>query len=187
MKYQLKKMKETYNKLIILLTVFCVCSALIYFNERYWLKPDIKQIDTVFHCDTFIKKDTFDTTIIKAIPKYVEVIKRDTVINNVGDTMELVTENKLYQDTLVCAKDSIILQSFITGINSKRDSIKANWKRQETIITNTVEITKYIEKKKFINVAPAITAGSDPINRGFGVMIGVGVSFDINQKIFQKH
>ena len=92
-------------------------------------------------------------------------------------------QNKQYQDTFTCANDSIIIQNFISGINSNLDSTKVDWKRQETIITNTVEITKYIEKKRTfwnrLSIGPAVTAGYDPINKQFATTIGFGVFFDI--------
>ena len=167
------------SKLLMIATLVIMCFGLIFLHERYFIKPDIERIDTVFQTDTFLKIDTLDTTIIKTIPKYIEKLKVDTVYDKNGDTIQLTTENKIYQDTLTCAKDSIILQSFISGIRSKRDSLKANWKRQETIITNTVEITKYIEQKKRFHIGPSFTAGYDPINGNFGMMIGVGALIDL--------
>ena len=60
-------------------TLVIMCFGLIFLHERYFIKPDIERIDTIFQTDTFLKIDTLDTTIIKTIPKYIEKLKVDTV------------------------------------------------------------------------------------------------------------
>ena len=119
----------------------------------------------------------------KPVPKYIEIVKTDTFYKEDGTDTILKTENKQYQDTFTCANDSIIIQNFISGINSNLDSTKVDWKRQETVITNTVEITKYIEKKRTfwnrLSIGPAVTAGYDPLHKQFATTIGFGVFFDI--------
>lgn len=172
-------MKETYNKLYALLTVFCICATLIYFNERYWLKPDIKKIDTVTVNDTVLKTDTVDTTIYKTIPKYIEKIKVDTVFDKNGDTIQLVTENKLYQDTICQNNDSLVLKSYISGVRPMRDSISVLWKKQETIITNTITIEKYIEKKKKLYISPQFGVGYGLTNKKVDIFLGVGVGLNL--------
>lgn len=178
------------NKLIYISLILSILLFLIYilnnnYNNiiNYFIDKYTDKADTVFVTRIDTIKEVKDTTIYKTIPKYIEKIKTDTFYTKEGKDTVLAVENKVYQDTLTCANDSIILQSFITGINSQRDSIKANWKRQETIITNTVEITKYIEKKRTFwnrfSVGPAITAGYDPINKQWGVLAGASVTFDI--------
>jgi hypothetical protein len=119
----------------------------------------------------------------KPVPKYIETIKIDTFYKKDGSDTLIKTENKQYQDTLTCANDSIILKSYISGQNPTLDSISAEWKRQETIITNTEIITKYIEKKRTLwnrlSIGPSVTAGYDPINKQFATTIGFGVFLDI--------
>ena len=142
-------MKERYTKMknklfILLLTAFIAITFIVgcEYGKMHLESP--KMSDTVFNTkvDTFWKDTVIRQT--KYIPKRVEVIRTDTITK---DTI-LTVEQKTYEDTLCNDKDSIILQSFITGQNVTKDSIKANWKKQETIVTNTVTITKYIEKKK---------------------------------------
>lgn len=174
--------KESMNKnfiIISILTAFLVLGFIVGCQWSEMRSEAIHTSDTVFQTRVDTVKYTKDTTIYEKIPKYIEKIRVDTVFDKNGDTLKLEFENKLYQDTLTCAEDSIILQNFISGISSKRDSIKANWKRQEKIITNTITIEKYIEKRKRINFGPSITAGYDPINRNFGIMIGIGGTIDI--------
>ena len=46
-------------------------------------------------------------------------------------------------------------------------------------------VTAYKKKKSFWKrfvVGPSVTAGYDPINRNFGVTVGVGVTYDLNKK-----
>ena len=127
-----------------------------------------------------------DTTITvfkdKPVPKYIEVAKVDTFYKDGKDTL-LKTENKLYQDTFTCANDSIIIQNFISGINSRLDSTKVDWKKQETIVTNTVTIEKYINKKKTFwnrfHFGLQAGYGYGFTSKEFEPYIGIGGSFDL--------
>lgn len=133
----------------------------------------IEKSDTITVRDTLHTRDTL--TITKPIPKYVEVVKRDTVFNENGDTIQLVTENKLYNDTLCYQNDSIILESSITGINPQLDYIKADWRRQE--ITNTITVTNYV-KKKGLRITPQIGLGYGLLNKKTDVFLGIGLSYN---------
>lgn len=176
-------MKKT--KYIILIILTCILSIFLYNNynniKEYILH--VNRVDTVYHSDTIYKDTTLYIIKEKPVPKYIEVVKTDTFYKKDGSDTLIKTENKQYQDTFTCANDSIIIQNFISGINSNLDSTKVDWKRQETIITNTIEITKYIEKKRTfwnrLSIGPAVTAGYDPINKQFATTIGFGVFFDI--------
>lgn len=148
-----KYLKMKNNKIIYIAIILSILSLLIYYiniNHEYILNKyfNINKIDTVRieKVDTLWRTDTFK--IKELIPKEVVKIKTDTVFDKNGDTIQLVTENKRYQDTLLCDKDTAELQIFISGIKSNVDSINLNLKKSEIIKTNTIEITKYIEKKK---------------------------------------
>lgn len=168
--------KKNNTLLIVALLLSIIANFAIY---HFRTPPNINKVDTIFHTDT-IYEDTV-LTLIKEKPvlKIVKETKIDTFYTKDGKDTLLKTENKQYQDTFTCAKDSIIIQSFTSGINSKLDSTKVNWKRQETIVTNTVEITKYIKDKKLLHIGPTVSAGYDPINKQFGMMVGIGVNLDI--------
>lgn len=181
----LKRIGNTMDKASKVLIIVAILMMAISFFTVYFSTPgNIDRIDTVFTTDTFLKRDTLDTVIYKTIPTYIEKIKIDTVFDKNGDTLQLITENKVYQDTLCNEKDSIILQSFITGINSRRDSLKANWKKQETIITNTVTIEKYIEKKKTfwnrLHIGLQTGYGYTFDSKTLQPYVGAGISIDIN-------
>ena len=171
-----------YSCIIFILFIF---SILYYSKYNYYknIYNNIHKTDTVLKRDTLYKDTTITVFKEKPVPKYIYVTKRDTVYDKEGNEIELKTESKLYQDTLCNKSDSIILKSYISGVNPILDSISADWKKRETTITNTVEITKYIEKKRNfwdrLSIGPAITAGYDPINKNFGMTVGFGLFFDI--------
>lgn len=165
-------MKKT--KYIILIILTCILSIFLYNNynniKEYILH--VNRVDTVYHSDTIYKDTTLYIIKEKPVPKYIEIVKTDTFYKEDGTDTILKTENKQYQDTFTCAKDSIIIQNFISGINSNLDSTKVDWKRQETIITNTVTIEKYIaKKKKFID--------------HFKIGVGVGYGLGLKNKDFE--
>lgn len=160
-------MKKTFAIAIILLLI----QACFLFIMHNYKQKVITNVDTI----TTTKIDTLwkDTTITKTkyVPKEVVKLRTDTITK---DTI-LTFEQKTYQDTICNDKDSIILKSFISGVSSKLDSTSVAWKKHTTVVTNTIEITKYIEQKKHLHFSPTISAGYDPINRNFGVMVGVGL------------
>lgn len=168
-----------------ILTMIVIC--LLYFDVKYdigeWLRKT-PEVDTVYNerIDTLLK----DTTITKTqlVPKYIYKTKTDTFYTKNDSLVELITENKVYQDTILCGdKDTATYQIFISGIKSNVDSINLKLRKSEVIKTNTITITKYIEKKKTfwdrIHVQPQLTSGYDIINKKWGVTAGVGVGIDI--------
>lgn len=172
------------RRISIILSI--ILFILLLFSNYNYIKDyiyNINKIDTVIstRIDTVYKIDTFN--IIKPIPKYIEKIKTDTFYTKEGKDTILNFENKLYQDTLICNKDTAEVQIFISGIKSNVDSMNLNLRKSETIITNTEIITKYIEKKRTfwnrLSIGPAVTAGYDPLHKQFATTIGFGVFLDI--------
>ena len=167
---------------IIMMILIAFAFALGYYGGK-GTGANIDKVDTVIKRYTILKDTAITCFKEKPVPKEVYIHKIDTFYMKDGKDTLLKTENKQYQDTFTCAKDSIIILNYISGINSKLDSTKVNWKKQETIVTNTVDITKYINKKKAfidrLSIGPAVTAGYDPINKQWGVMVGASVFFDI--------
>ena len=178
-------MKKMKNNILIYISIIFIIILSIYFNYNniinYIIDRYSTKADTVFVTDTIRRVDTLTVFKEKPIPKEVYLTRVDTFYTKDGNDTILKTENKVYQDTLCNKNDSIILQSYISGINSNLDSIKADWRKSETIITNTVEITKYIERKKSF-----LDRFSIGIQAGYGYgfkskelepYIGVGGSF----------
>ena len=182
-----KEMDMKNNILIILAIIFSLVTFFISKNYTKFINYIIdnysNKADTVLISDTITTVDTLTLFKDKPIPKKVYITKVDTFYTKEGNYTVFITENKIYQDTLCNKKDSIILQSYISGQNVQLDSIKADWRKSETIITNTVEVTKYIERPKKlwnrIHLQPQVTGGYDIINKQWGVTAGIGVGIDL--------
>ena len=166
------------NKWMFLTLLFLLLTAtfIIGYHSGNNVSEPQEITDTITVTDTLWR----DTTIFKdkPIPKYIKVVKTDTVFSEEGDTIQLVTENKTYQDTLICDKDTAELQIFTSGIKSNVDSINLKLRKSEIIKTNTVEKIKYIEKKKLFRIQPQVTYGYDLINHQWGIIGGIGVGID---------
>lgn len=168
-----------FGLILVILSLF-ILGGMIYCINQY--PQEVIKTDTVFQTriDTLYKDTIIEKT--KYIPKEVIKLRTDTITK---DTI-LTFEQKIYEDTLCNNKDSIILKSFISGVSSKLDSTSVAWKKHTTVITNTIEITKYIEKpKKFWNrfhIQPQITSGYDLVNHQWGIVGGIGVGIDIGGK-----
>jgi hypothetical protein len=156
-------------------TVICAIALLILGYYCGKTKTNIKQIDTVTVSDTIWK----DTTIVEKelVPKEVIKKKVDTVYTKQGDTLNLITESKRYDRSLVSNKDTVDVEIYTTGINTSLDSLKWRLKTHNEIITNTIEITRY--KKKLITTSPSVTLGYDPLNKQWGAMIGMSLNLHI--------
>lgn len=134
--------------------------------------------------DTTIIHDTVwrDTTIIERqlVPKEVIKKKVDTVYTNLGDTLHLVTESKMFDKRFISSQDTCDLQIYTTGINTSLDSLKWRLKTHRVNTTEVVEIIKYEEKKKkWFHIQPQATFGYDPLNKNWGAVVGLGIGVDI--------
>lgn len=137
--------------------------------------------DTVFEERIEWKHDSFE--IEKPIPKYIEIIKRDTVYDKEKNPIELITENKTYNDTIACAGDTAEVTSYISGVNPSLDSLKVKLSRREITKTNTITVTKYITpKKKFTDhfkVGVGVGYGYGMINKNFDVYTGISINYEL--------
>ena len=139
-------MKLNNNVLLVVGLFICVLMGCTLWYAQ--TLPKVGETDTVFVSDTIRYVDTLTMFKEKPIPKVVIKTKIDTFYTKEGEDTLLITENKVYQDTLCQRNDSAIITSYITGINANLDSTKVQLRITKETITNTVEITKYIEKKK---------------------------------------
>lgn len=170
-------MKNSFHYLHILLLVFALLSFggafILYHNSK---PQQIIKTDTVTNTriDTFI--DTFEVEKVKLVPKITEVIRYDTVTK---DTI-LETERKYYQERFYLGKDTADVGVLTSGINTEIDSIGIKLRTFRTNTTNTVEITRYVEKKRsIIHIQPQATFGYDPINKQWGAVVGIGIGVNI--------
>lgn len=174
------------NVLIFVSLAICfIILGFFYLDRNGYFKPrnEVIKTDTVFKTKTdTLWKDTLITET-KLIPKYIVKTKTDTLFSKDGDTIQLVTESKRFDKRLISDKDTADLQVYTSGINTSLDSLKMRLKTHKEVITNTVEITKYVEKKKTFwnrfHIQPQVTGGYDIINKQWGITAGVGVGIDI--------
>lgn len=168
--------------------VFLVLWFSILIITAIWFKdcstqPNIDKVDTVFSTKT----DTLwkDTTIVKKeyVPTIVEKVQIDTVYDSNGDTIQLIVEAKKWEDSIVSHKDTAYLQIFTTGIRTSLDSLKMRLKTHTEVITNTVEVTKIVEKKKTVwdrfHIGLQGGYGYGFKYKGFEPYVGIGGSFDL--------
>ena len=173
-------MKETRIYITAFIISFIICfiaSGLLL--KKYQNKPEVIKTDTVTVTDTFWK----DTTIIEKefVPKYVIKKKVDTLYLENGDTLNLVTEQKKYEKSLVSDKDTADLEIYVSGIETSLDSLKMRLKTHT--VTNTIEITKYVERKKTIwnrfHFEPQVGIGYGLTNKKTDIYVGVGFGVDL--------
>ena len=173
---------------LIFISLFITLAILsiFYVNDNYNIKDwfnNTQKTDTVFSTKT----DTLwkDTTIIEKefVPKTIVKIKTDTLFKANGDTIQLITESKRFDKSIVSDKDTADVQVYTSGINTSLDSLKMRFKTHTDVITNTVEITKYIQKKKTFwnrwHVGLQGGYGYTFKTKDLQPYVGVGISFDL--------
>ena len=176
------------NNTLIFISLFITLAILsiFYVNDNYNIKDwfnNTQKTDTVFSTKT----DTLwkDTTIIEKefVPKTIVKIKTDTLFKANGDTIQLTTESKRFDKTILSGKDTADVQVYTSGINTSLDSLKMRFKTHREIVTNTVEVKKYIQKKKtfwnrfHIGVQAGYGYGFN--YKGLEPYVGIGASFDL--------
>jgi hypothetical protein len=131
--------------------------------------------------DTTIIRDTIwkDTTITEkqVIPKIIVKKKVDTVYTPQGDTLQLLTESKMFDKRFISSKDTCDLQIYTTGINTSLDSLKWRLKTHRVNTVETVTITKYVEHNK-LRITPQVGMGYGVFNKQCDMYIGLGFSYN---------
>ena len=163
----------------ILLLIAIAMMTMAFFNVYFRTPGEVVMVDTVTVSDTLYLHDTL--TVDNPVPYLVEKVKTDTVFTPAGDTIQLVTETKKYEENIIQDQDTAVVKAQITGINAEIDTISVMFNRREVI--NTIEITKYIEKKrKFLqrfHFSPNVSAGYGVFNRNLDVYVGFGVAYEL--------
>lgn len=165
------------NKLLfLLLSALFVITFIVGCQWGKMRSEGLETSDTITVVEFDTVTITKDTTITKFIPKIIEKLRVDTIKK---DTV-LITERKTYNDTICQNQDSILLKTTISGINARIDSLQVSLKKQEIIKTNTITITKYIEKpKKLFNIQPQLGVGYGIFNRNVDMYVGIGIGANI--------
>ena len=171
------------NTLIVVAVVLC---AIIFGIFGYYCgsKPQkVIETDTVFttKTDTLWKDTTI--TIKELVPKEIVKKKVDTLYLSNGDTLNLITESKRYDEVLTSGVDTCEVSAFVSGVHPSLDSLSWKLKTHHEVVTNTVEITKYIEKKKTFkdrfHIQPQIGVGYGLFNKKIDAYVGIGIGVDI--------
>ena len=174
------------NTLIFISIAICfIIFGFFYLDRSGYFGPmkEVIKTDTVFTTKT----DTLwkDTTIVEKdiVPKYIVKKKVDTVYTKEGDTFNLITEAKRFDKRLISNKDTADIQIYTSGIETSLDSLKMRLKTHTDVITNTVEVTKYIHKKKTFwdiwHVGLQGGYGYTFKTKDLQPYVGVGISFDL--------
>lgn len=143
----------------------------------------VVETDTVFttKTDTLWKDTTI--TIKELVPKEIVKKKVDTLYLSNGDTLNLITESKRYDELLTSGVDTCEVSAFVSGVHPSLDSLSWKLKTHHEVITNTVEITKYIEKKKTFkdrfHIQPQVGVGYGLFNKKIDTYVGIGIGVDI--------
>lgn len=174
------------NTLIFISIAICFIILGFFYLDRSGYFDPMKEVintDTVFSrkTDTLWK----DTTIIEKefVPKTIVKIKTGTLFKENGDTIQLITESKRFDKSIVSDKDTADVEIYTSGINTSLDSLKMRFKTHTDVVTNTVEITKYIQKKKTFwnrwHVGLQGGYGYTFKTKDLQPYVGVGISFDL--------
>ena len=174
------------NTLIFISIAICfIILGFFYLDRSGYFDPmkEVIKTDTVLTTKT----DTLwkDTTIVekKIVPKYIVKKTIDTVYTKEGDALNLITEAKRFDKRLISNKDTADLQIYTSGIETSLDSLKMRLKTHTDVITNTVEVTKYIQKKKtfwnMFHIGIQAGYGYGFNYKGLEPYVGIGASFDL--------
>lgn len=176
------------NSNTLIFTSIAICFIILgffYLDRSGYFDPmkEVIKTDTVFTTKT----DTLwkDTTIVEKeiVPKIIVKTKIDTLFKENGETVQLITESKRFDKRLISNKDTADVQVYTSGINTSLDSIKMRLKTHREIVTNTVEVTKYVkERKRFIDrfhIGVQAGYGYGFNYKGLEPYVGIGASFDL--------
>lgn len=170
--------KDKLHTILLIIAIFLIVTAWVaLFCKK--TPPNIVKTDTVTVTDTVWK----DTTITEKefVPKIIVKTKVDTFYTEKGDTVQLVTESKEFEKSIISDKDTADVKVYTSGINTSLDSLKMRLRTHS--VTNTVEITKYVERKKTFwdrfHFGVQGGLGYGIVKKNVDLYVGVGGSFDL--------
>jgi hypothetical protein len=91
----------------------------------------------------------------------------------------LITELKEFEKRLIIEKDTADVKIYTSGIKTSLDSLKMRLKTHNEVVTNTIEVTKYVVKKKRFHLTPQLGVGYGLTQKTFDAFFGVGIGIDI--------
>lgn len=130
----------------------------------------VEIIKTEYVTDTVWEDVEVHDTVCQMV--YKNVLKRDTLYKQ-GDSIPVILETAQTQwsDTL---GDSVSYRAWITGIDSKLDSISFRYNRPVVTTTITTQVEKARKKKigDYLYYGIGVSAGYDPFNNRPAMIIG---------------
>lgn len=174
-------MKNNIKTILPTIVIAILLVALGYYCGQ--TKQNVIKQDTVFQTKT----DTLwkDSIITKKelVPKEIVKKKVDTLYLSNGDTMLLNIESKRYDELLTSGVDTCFLTAFVSGVHPSLDSLSCRMKTHHEVVTNTVEVTKYLERKKTlkdrIRFVPNVSVGYGVVNKKPDIYVGFGLGIDL--------
>ncbi len=174
---KLLKMMNKTAKIIISILIIYILSLLSFSGcngKTKVIEVEKVRIDTLV--DTaFVQQPPVVITKYKQVPKYITEVKRDTVKENTI----LITENKIYNDTICKDNDSLIIQNSITGVNPTLDYCKVDWRKQDKVITNTITIEKVVKNNKRISIGLQGGYGYAFKSKELSPYVGIGININL--------
>lgn len=165
-------MNKTAKIIISILIIYII--SLLSFSGCDGTTEIIERVVTDTVVDTaYVQLPPEVITIYKPVPKYITEVRVDTV----KEETILITENKIYQDTIVsCQNDSILQEISITGIRPTLDYSKVTLKKQERVITNTVTTERIVKDRKRLAFGIQAGYGYGLTAKQFTPYIGAGIT-----------
>lgn len=184
--------KKSSILLFVCTLVMATMLAMLFVQEKKL--HDYKKLVSSIDYTTIVTTDTvFKTkTLIDTVPQYITKwkTKTDTLFKE-NDTIPhtVLLKSKTYCNTITDSNDTITYQAHVSGYDvdsseyPKLDSIEFNLKRFVTQTnTTTTQVVKVPQKRQFVTTSPSVTLGYDPINKQWGVMVGVSLNFNVWNK-----
>ena len=170
-------MEKTLKVIIIILLLYII--SLCSFSGCGGMPPKeiIEKTDTIQIFDTAYIQQLPETILInKPIPKYITEVRVDTV----KEETILVTENKTYKDS-ICTKDndSIFVTNIIQGVNANLLSTEVELRKIDKVITNTIEVTKFVKNNKRISLGLQLGYGYAFKPKQLTPYVGIGLNVKI--------
>lgn len=185
-------MENKIDKSLVILLVIGTVVMMFLLGVMYYQDKTLSEYRNILEnidTTTVTKHDTiYDTkTMTDTVPKYITktITKRDTIYKD--STQHILTlESKTFENTLAQDGDTTTYKAYVSGYNldfqpyPKLDSINlhTNHRIINTVETITIE-KKVAQKQRKWHLSPQATFGYDPINKNWGTVIGIGISYDI--------
>ena len=175
--------QRTSDILVTVSLIICLLVFSVVWFDRERLKGgyDGVSTDTVTMCDTVYKRDTVTNT--KHVPKLVyKTILGDSSITD-RDSVVHPYEHSAYRDTIGLDRDTAVVETHISGIKARLDSVRLTLLRNTPTITHSTVVTNQVERRRTlkdrIHIVPNVSVGYGLLNRKADVYVGIGFGLEL--------